>query len=31
VWYREAADHVIETTGKSIAEVADEIAALWAP
>jgi shikimate kinase len=31
VWYREAADHVIETTGKSIAEVAEEIAALWAP
>jgi shikimate kinase len=31
VSYREAADHVIETTGKSIAEVADEIAALWAP
>ncbi|MEX1124840.1 MAG: shikimate kinase [Acidimicrobiia bacterium] len=29
-WYREAADHVIETTAKSIAEVAHEIAALWA-
>jgi len=29
--YQEAADHVIETSGKSIVEVADEIAALWAP
>jgi len=29
--YQEAADHVIETSGKSIADVADEIAALWAP
>lgn len=29
-WYGEAADHEIETTAKSIAEVADEIAALWA-
>jgi shikimate kinase len=31
VRYQEAADHVIDTSGKSIAEVADEIAALWAP
>jgi shikimate kinase len=31
VWYREAAEHEIDTTAKSIAEVADEIAALWAP
>lgn len=29
--YGEAADHVIETSGKHIAEVAEEIAALWAP
>jgi shikimate kinase len=29
--YGEAADHVIETSGKRIAEVAEEIAALWAP
>lgn len=29
--YRQVADHVIETTAKSIAEVAREIEALWAP
>jgi shikimate kinase len=28
--YQEAADHLIETTAKSIPEVAQEIAALWA-
>ena len=28
--YQEAADDVIETSGKSIVEMADEIAALWA-
>lgn len=30
-WYREVADHVIETTGKSVVDVATEIAALWEP
>ncbi|HLF60069.1 MAG TPA: shikimate kinase [Acidimicrobiia bacterium] len=28
-WYQEVADHEIDTTAKTIAEVADEIAALW--
>lgn len=30
-WYREVADHVIETSGKTVADVASEIEALWAP
>ena len=29
--YAEVADHVIETSGKSVAEVAEEIESLWGP
>lgn len=29
-WYREVSDHMIETNGKTVEEVAGEIAALWA-
>jgi shikimate kinase len=28
--YQEAADHVIDTSGKTITQVADEIVSLWA-